>query len=100
MAGESCDSRDRSFKAMLLAVSKQLSEHDMDQLQYLAECKRRVWKPLELLTALRNKGTFSPHNCAPLQELLKKIDRHDLADDVENKHLAEYPDQRELTILL
>ena len=96
LAGESCDGRDGSFKAMLLALSKQLSDHDVEELQYLTECKRCGGKPLELLTFLRNKGAFSPHNCSPLQELLKKIDRHDLADDVNSKHVAQYPDQREL----
>lgn len=92
MSWEPFDSRDQPFKDMLLAVSKQLSEHDVEQLKYLTEC-RCGCKPLELLTALRNKGMFSPINCAPLRDLLKKIERHDLADDVKNKYMTLYPDQ-------
>lgn len=89
---ESLNSRDKPFKDMLLAVSKQLNEQHVEQLQYLTEC-RCSSKPLELLTALRNKGAFSPVNCAPLEELLKKIDRYDVADDVRNKYSSLYPDQ-------
>ena len=90
--GELCDCKDEVFKDMLLSISKQLSQDNVDQLQYLTECHSHS-KPLELLTALRNKGTFSPANCSPLEELLKKIERHDLADDVKNKYTSFYPDQ-------
>ena len=92
MSKESLNSRDKPFKAMLLAVSKQLDEQHVEQLQYLTEC-RCTSKPLELLTALRNKGMFSPVHCAPLEELLKKIDRYDVAGDVRNKYSSLYPDQ-------
>lgn len=92
MSKESFDCRDKPFKDMLLAVSKQLNEQNVEQLQYLTEC-RCSSKPLELLTALRNKGVFSPVHCAPLEELLKQIDRYDVADDVRNKYTALYPDQ-------
>ena len=90
--GEQCDCRDELFKDLLLSISKQLSQDNVDQLKYLTECHCYA-KPLQLLTALRNKGMFSPTNCSPLEELLKKIERHDLADDVKNKYVAIYPDQ-------
>ena len=86
------DCRDEPFKDMLLSVSKQLSQENVVQLQFLTGC-HSCNKPLELLTALRNRGAFSPANCSPLEELLKKIDRYDLADEVKNKYSSLCPDQ-------
>ena len=93
MSGEACGDRDQPFRDTLLAISKQLSEEDVEQLIYLTDHHSNgSCKPLELLTALRNKGVFSPLYCSPLADLLKKIDRHDLADEVRNKYVAIYRD--------
>ena len=99
MAGEAAaGGRGRPFRDLLLSVSKQLSEEDVEQLRYLADCPSTSCKqPLELLKAMRNKGMFSPLFCSPLPELLRKVDRHDLADEVTDKYVVLYPDQREFS---
>lgn len=93
MAGDSSTSRDQPFRDLLLSVSKQLSESDVEELRYLGDHQYSC-KALELLKALRNKGMFSPNRCSRLAELLRKIDRHDLADEVMNKYVAVFPDQQ------
>ena len=95
MAEDSCATRDQPFRDLLLSVSKQLSESDnVEGLRYLADLGHSpCCSALELLKAMRNKGMFSPHFCSPLAELLRKIERHDLADEVMNKYVAVFPDQ-------
>ena len=95
MAGDSCATRDQPFRDLLLSVSKQLSESDdVEGLRYLADLGHSPsCSALELLKAMRNKGMFSPHFCSRLAELLRKIARHDLADEVMNKYVAVFPDQ-------
>ena len=95
MAEDFCATRDQPFRDLLLSVSKQLSESDnVEGLRYLADLGHSPsCSALELLKAMRNKGMFSPHFCSPLAELLRKIERHDLADEVMNKYVAVFPDQ-------
>ena len=100
MAVDSCTGRDQAFRDLLFSVSKQLSESDVEVLRYLADLGGQAasCKGLELLKAVRNKGMFSPNSCSPLAELLRKIERHDLADEVTNKYVAVFPDQGEFVI--
>ena len=91
MSSEPSNDRNQQFKSMLLALSNQLRERDLKQMGYLTSTEAN--EALQLLKALRNKGVFSPVKCHPLEDLLKGIERHDLADYVKTEYLDTYPDQ-------
>lgn len=97
MAGESSAAdREHQFRDLLLSISRQLKRQDVKDLSYLVNLTDDddvAWKPLDLLKAIRNKGQFSPFYCSPLAELLRKIERHDLADEVTNQYVILHPDQ-------
>ena len=84
--------RDLAFKYLLFEVSGKLGKADMEKLALLMDVAESSLTPLQLLMNLRKKGVFCPLSCTRLVELLKNIDRHDLADLVRQKYVEKYPD--------
>ena len=90
--------REEAFRDLLLTTSQRLSEHDTEQLAFLTEPSGAKGSPLQLLTTLRNRGQFCPLTGSRLEYLLRKINRHDLADQV-GEYVERFPDKRKLAAL-
>ena len=87
----SWQSRSEDFRKLLCNVSDKLVENDIHQIEYLRDLAPEKNK-LQLLIALEKRGEFSPDHTEPLVNLLKEVNRHDLAKYVENEFQAIYPD--------
>ena len=86
------ESRSREFRKLLCHISDGLEEKDIQQIQYLRQIAPER-SNLHLLIALEKRGEFSPNHPDPLVKLLKDVNRHELAQYVQNKYQAIYPDQ-------
>ena len=77
------------FKPMIIQLAQALKPEDVESLRF---CYKNSLKAggsqmkgaLEILENLEENGLFTCHNLAPLVELLKNIQRHDLVSTVES----------------
>ena len=84
--------RDEAFKDLLMNIARKMDRDNCSQLAYAAECNSAT-TALDVLRELENKGTFCARSCGRLEELLRRIERCDLAETVV-RHRDSYPDQR------
>ena len=88
-------SRDDAFNDLLVELSKNMSEENVQELSLVgglrlnSGCKAPPPTAQDVLQRLRNLGQFSPHSCARLSGHLRKIYRNDLADLVRD-YMHEY----------
>ena len=94
-------SREDAFKDLLLKLSHNLADNDVDGLKFLDEIKlckdEKKLSAIEVLQMLRERGKFSPNSCTNLYSMLTKINRHDLAALVK-KYDDTYPPQSTETV--
>ena len=77
------------FKPMIVQLAQALKPEDVESLRF---CYKHLLKAsgsqmkgaLEILENLEENGLFTCNNLAPLMELLRDIQRHDLVGTVEN----------------
>ena len=77
------------FKPMVVQLAQALRPEDVNSLRF---CYKQLLKAsgsqmndaLEILENLEENGLFTCNSLAPLVELLKNIQRHDLVSTVEN----------------
>ena len=86
--------RGEAFKNLLLLTAQRMKQEDSEQLAFLTTSSTPVGgSNLQLLQSLRNSGEFGPFAGSRLEELLRKINRYDLADGV-SKYVEVYPDSK------
>ena len=86
--------REEAFKNLLLLTAQRMKQEDSENLAFLTSNSTPVGESrLKLLESLRNSGEFGPFAASRLAKLLKKINRHDLADGV-SEYMEVYPDSK------
>ena len=85
------DSRKKAFRKLLCDLSEHLHDADVKQIQYI-EALPSCENSLDLLIELEKRGKFSPTTSGRLAEVLRGINRHDLADKVKDDYQTTYPD--------
>ena len=85
--------RDEPFKQLLLTLARKMDRNNSSELAYAAGCNLPETAPpaLEVLRELEKQGSFSARCCSNLENLLRRIDRCDLAELVV-KHMESFPD--------
>ena len=110
------DERRQEYRQLIHDLSKKLSHENVQSISFLrrssvdccgsaaghypvAACTAIAAQPpppnhgLQLLEHLWHKGEFSETNLEPLVQLLRDIDRHDLADECREKSTKLYSDR-------
>ena len=87
--------RSDDFRKLLCFISDRLEGNDIQQILYLRQLATTegTRSGLDVLKSLEKRGEFSPNVTQPLVQLLKEVNRHDIAYHVKNVYQATYPDQ-------
>ena len=90
--------RDQAFRDLLLKLSHKLDSENVDQLGFIANVPisdngGNKCTPLQLLYALWKGGSFCPFTCSRLHNLLTKIKRCDLVNDIVLEYMEYFPDR-------
>ena len=93
---EEIESRQAAFQDLLRDVGQQLSQSDISTIEFYESVppqQKAEKNGLMLLDTLRRSGKFSPWRTQPLQIILRRVKRCDLADVTVKKYQLQFADK-------